>query len=164
MKAEFFEAIGNRAPVLRLVTRTPMGKVGKAGLPPEWKDGIFSVRTVIVRVNFYRCPIVKKRLADNNLPLDRFKIPEWGFKVTGTPMVGHPGNPSKKIPPRTYLWVLGEGLENTRYETADGQDITDDPRLKKLLPATEAVPNGLMSYVVALDNILSAEELKRVPV
>lgn len=162
MKAEFFEAIGNRAPVLRLVTRTPMSKIGKAGLPAEWQGGIFSVRTVLVRVNFYRCPIVKKRLADNNLPLDRFKVPEWGMKIKGTPLIEHPGD-GKKKPRKIYLWVLGEGLENTQYETAEGVNITDDPRLNKLLPQTESVPNGLMSYVVALDNILSAEELKRVP-
>jgi len=154
MNAGIFAQIGRRAPVLRLKTRTKQ-KVGKAGLPAEWQDGIFTEKTILVRVNFLRCPTMEKRLSDAGLPApsERFLVPNGYERVKDTPLLFHPKTGKR------YLWCVGEGVEHKAFQTAGGEDITDDPRLKSLLPSYNEVPNGMMSFVIGTDSILEMEEI-----
>ncbi len=158
MLASAFESIGKRAPILRLRTRTPL-KLGKAGRPSEWKDAVMEKEQVIkVRVNFFRCPIVGKRLEEQNLgpASERFLVPAWGERVAGLPLIRHTKTGE------LYLWCLGEGVESCQIQ-ANGQDITNDLRLHSLMgrdPSKE-VTNGMVSFVLRLDSIEEMEEVAK---
>lgn len=157
MLASAFESIGKRAPILRLKTRTPL-KLGKAGRPAEWKDSTMEKEQVIrVRVNFFRCPIVGRRLEEQNLgpAAERFLVPAWGERIPGMPLIRHTKTGE------LYLWCLGEGVESVVIQ-ADGQDITSDSRLHGLMgrdPSKE-VTAGMVSFVLRLDSIEEMEEVK----
>lgn len=151
MNSAPFLEIGRKAPVIRLRTKTPL-KLGKAGRPPEWRDADMTKKQVIsVRLNFFKCPIVKRRLEEAGLPApqERFKVPVWGERVSGTPLIRH------KETGELYLWCLGEGIESCEIFAGD-KDITSDPRLPILMGRNPAdgAPTGLMSFCLRLDSIL----------
>jgi hypothetical protein len=157
MNSSPFLAIGRRAPILRLRTKTVL-KLGKKGRPVEWADvEMVKKQTIKVRVNFFRCPIVAKRLQEAGLPVpaERFQIPKWGERIPGSPLIRH------KETGDLYLWCLGEGLEDSSIFAGD-KDITNDGRLPLLLgrPATSSVPSGMMTFVLRLDSIEEMEEVK----
>ncbi len=153
---ERVEEIGRRAPIVR-VTYTTKFKLGKAGRPEAWKDLDMTKRQVVLlRLNFFKCPIVAKRLAAAGLPepKERFKVPAWGERVKDLPMVRH------KETGEEYLWVLGEGVESSRIFAGD-TEITGDPRLERLMgrPANKEFPEGTMTYQLKISNILEIEEV-----
>ena len=155
---EKIEAIGKRAPIVSIETITD-AKIAKCDRPKGWEDfTIFKHQQKIVRLNFFKCPIVKRRLEEAGLPLpaERFKVPAWGARVPSHPMIKH------KKTGELYLWCLGEGVEPARYFSGP-EDITDDPRLVAILAerSSNSVPNGMMTYVLRLDSIISLTELSK---
>jgi len=157
MNSAPFLSIGRRGPILRLRTKTAL-KMGKKGRPPEWVDvEMVKKQTIRVRVNFFRCPIVGKRLEQAGLPVpsERFQVPAWGERIPGSPLIRH------KQSGDLYLWCLGEGVEKSGVFAGE-KDITNDGRLPLLLgrPATSSVPSGMMTFVLRLDSIEEMEEVK----
>jgi hypothetical protein len=132
--------------------------MGKKGRPPEWVDvEMVKKQTIRVRVNFFRCPVVGKRLEQAGLPIpsERFQVPAWGERIPGSPLIRHKENGE------LYLWCLGEGVEESRIY-AGTKDITDDGRLPLLMgrPPALSVPSGMMTFVLRLDSIEEMEEVK----
>lgn len=157
MNSAPFLSIGRRAPILRLKTKTAI-KMGKKGRPAEWTDvEMCKHQTILVRVNFFRCPIVGKRLQEAGLPApaERFQVPAWGERIPGSPLIRHKENGE------LYLWCLGEGVEDSSVFAGE-KDITNDGRLPLLLgrPTTSSVPSGMMTFVLRLDSIQEMEEVK----